>query len=84
MVPLIGSRANTAWSGKSIIHSYVGAGHATWARAAAFYKAVRHMQFQYDNPGRSVSVHVELAQRVETQLLRLQLVQNFRFSRSRH
>ena len=61
MVPLTGSGADTAWPRESIINSYVDAGHATRARAAAHHEAVRHMRLQYDNVGRSMSVHVELA-----------------------
>ena len=61
MVPLAGYSANTAWPRESIINSYVDAGHATRARAAAHYEAARHMRLQYDNTGRTMSLHVELA-----------------------
>ena len=61
MVPLTGSGADTAWPRESIINSYVDAGHASRACTAARYEAVRHMRLQYDNTGRSMSLHVELA-----------------------
>ena len=61
MVQLAGYSANTAWPRESIINSYVDADHASRARTAARYEAVRHMRLQYDNTGRSMSLHVELA-----------------------
>ena len=61
MVPLTGSGADTAWPRESIINSYVDAGHAARACTAARYEAVLHMRLQHDHPGRTMSLHVELA-----------------------